>query len=343
MQAPSFWWSARFSFKAMALFPIGWVYGLVAGRRMMRAPRGESRLPVICIGNYVAGGAGKTPFSLMLAELLAADGHRPGFLLRGHGGRLPGPVLVDPQTHASQDVGDEALLLAQSGPTVVARDRVAGAHLAEQQAIDILVMDDGFQNPDLKKDLRLVLVDAQTGVGNGLCIPAGPLRAPLETQMRQTDVLVIVGDGDRAGKVLHHAGRKGVPILKAGLTAGESGHLAGLPLFAFAGIGRPGKFFSTLTGLGLDLRKTRSFSDHHAFTEKDASELLRQAESEDLQLVTTEKDMVRIETSRSEIFRWLENRTETLAVAMHVDDPARLKGLVRQTLRSRSFQSGATR
>jgi len=340
MKAPGFWWSKSRSVQALALAPLGWIYGRIAGRRMLQKPKGSSSLPVICVGNFVAGGTGKTPFSLMLHSMLNAEGFRCGFLLRGHGGSLSGPVLVDLSAHDAAQVGDEALLLAKAGPTIVSRDRVTGAALAEKQAIDVLLMDDGFQNPDLAKDLRIVLVDAHTGVGNGLCIPAGPLRAPLKIQMLHADVLVTVGNGDGAAGVLHQAGRKGLPILRARLQPGNTDHLAYKPLFAFAGIGRPEKFFQTLSGLGLKLVKSRGYPDHHVFTGDDASDLLRKSEAEGLLLVTTEKDMARISTTSGEIFRWLESKAETLPVTMTVSEPERLKDIIRQMLRARSFQPG---
>jgi len=338
MKAPGFWWSKSPSVPALALAPAGWVYGRITGRRMKQKPKGSSRLPVICVGNFVAGGTGKTPFALMLHSMLTEDGFRPGFLLRGHGGSLAGPALVDPGSHEAAEVGDEALLLAKAGPAVISRDRVKGAELAEQQEIDVLLMDDGFQNPDLAKDLRIVLVDAHTGVGNGRCLPAGPMRAPLKTQMLHADVLVVVGDGEGAADVLHLAGRKGLPILRAGLKPGSADHLFYKPLLAFAGIGRPEKFFKTLTGLGLKLLKKKAYPDHHVFTKDDASELLRTSEADGLQLVTTEKDMARISTAGGEIFRWLESKTETLAVSMAIREPERLRDIIRQMLRARSFR-----
>ncbi|MBO6755238.1 MAG: tetraacyldisaccharide 4'-kinase [Roseibium sp.] len=340
MKAPRFWWSENLSGAAIVLWPVAWLYGWFAARRLHRRPRGGSNLPVICIGNYVAGGTGKTPFALMLAALLAKDGIRPGFLLRGYGGRAKGPVVVDPAAHMATDVGDEALLLAREAPTVVAADRVAGAGLAQTLDIDVLLMDDGFQNPSLKKDLAFALVDAATGVGNGLCLPAGPLRAPLADQIVKTDVLVIVGTGGQADEVVHLAARKGLPILHAELVPGLHEDLKDTPLHAFAGIGRPEKFFRMLEDLGLNVARTSSFPDHHAFTEEDAKRLLQQSETDGHVLVTTEKDMARIASAPEEVFRWLENRSATLLVAMNVSETGRLLSLVHGTVRNRAFRVG---
>ncbi|WP_299480432.1 tetraacyldisaccharide 4'-kinase [uncultured Roseibium sp.] len=336
-KAPDFWWQPSGSILSSLLMPAGWIYGLVSGRRMLSKPRAKSRLPVICIGNFVVGGTGKTPFAIELSHLLREEGHNPAFLLRGYGGREKGPVLVDTALHGSEDVGDEALLLAEHGPTIVSSDRAAGARLAENQPVDILVMDDGFQNPSLAKDLSVVLVDCATGFGNGSCIPAGPLRAPAHQQIIRTDCLVLVGKGEAADEAIHLAGRKGLPILHAHLRAQANSNLEGVNLFAFAGIGRPQKFFNALKELGYRVKKTQTFSDHHRYTEADVSSLLTDAENQGLQLVTTSKDMVRLATLNGELFRWIAARAEVLDVAMEIEAPERLMALIQERLRARAF------
>lgn len=292
---------------------------------------------MICVGNFVVGGTGKTPFAIELARVLRADGLTPGFLLRGYGGRTKGPLLVDPQTHDAEDVGDEALLLAAHAPTVISSDRPAGARLAEAQPIDILIMDDGFQNPSLAKDLNLVLVDSSTGFGNGLCLPAGPLRAPAHMQIVKADCLVLIGKGDAADEAVHLAGRKGLPILHAYVQPQPNEALAGRRLFAFAGIGRPQKLFGSLKEMGCTVQQTREFADHHRYTEADARALLTEAEEQGLQLVTTRKDAMRFVSQDTEMFRWLAAKTQVLDVAMKIDEPDRLIALVRERLRARSF------
>ncbi|MET1413971.1 tetraacyldisaccharide 4'-kinase [Roseibium sp. HPY-6] len=337
MKAPEFWWQSSGSILSFLLAPAGWIYGLVSGRRMLSKPKAKSRLPVICIGNFVVGGTGKTPFAIELAHLLREEGHKPAFLLRGYGGREKGPLLVDPERHGSSDVGDEALLLAEHGPTIVSSDRAAGARRAENEPVDILLMDDGFQNPSLAKDLSVVLVDCATGFGNGFCIPAGPLRAPAHQQIVRTDCLVLVGDGEAANEAVHLAGRKGLPILHAHLRARANSNLEGVDLYAFAGIGRPQKFFASLKELGYRVKKTRAFSDHHHYTEADVSSLMTNAERDGLQLVTTSKDMVRLTTLNGELFRWASAKAEVLDVAMEIDAPERLIALIREKLRAKAF------
>ncbi len=324
----------------MALAPAGFVYGAVAGRRMFARPKFRSRLPVICIGNFVVGGTGKTPFALRLAELLVGEGLRPGFLLRGYGGSEQGPICVDPDVHGADQAGDEALLLAALAPTVVSADRPAGARLAEELPIDVIVMDDGFQNPSLAKDLSIVLVDCKTGLGNGLCLPAGPLRAPANRQMGKADVLMLIGAGQAGNDAVKLAGRRAMPILHSKLVPIANPALSDVDCFAFAGIGRPQKFFDTLTGLGFNVVKTKGFADHHKYSEQDVKTLLSGAEAEHLQLVTTAKDMARLSTANSEIYRWLVAKTEVLDVEMAVEDEDRLMNIVKDRLRSRTFKTG---
>ncbi len=339
-KAPEFWWQENLNAAALLLAPISWIYGQVAGRRMTRHSKSRSALPVICIGNFVTGGTGKTPFAIRLAERLKDEGHKPGFLLRGYGGKLEGPVIVDPTKHTAVDVGDEALLLAKAGPTVISSDRPAGAASLEQLPVDLILMDDGFQNPALHKDLSFALVDCAVGFGNGLCIPAGPMRAPADKQIVKADCLVLVGEGKRAEDAVHLAGRRGLPILHAHIGPQKNDVLEDGKLLAFAGIGRPEKFFKTLESLDYSVVETRSFADHHEFTEADARTLLTKAEHGGLQLVTTEKDMVRIETLSGEIFHWLATKTEVLEVQMEIPEEDRLIALIKDCLRNRAFKSG---
>ncbi len=335
--APDFWWRTGFSLAGFLLAPVGRIYGGVTGRRMLAGAKVKSRLPVICVGNFVAGGTGKTPFTIELAHRLREEGYHPGFLLRGYGGHKKGPLLVDPSSHDAAEVGDEALLLARYGPTVIAADRPAGARLAEEQPIDVLLMDDGFQNPSLGKDLSLVLVDCAVGFGNGKCLPAGPLRAPARTQILKTDCLVLVGEGQAAEEAVHLAGRRGLPILHAHLRPQPNPEFDGRKLFAFAGIGRPQKFFEALKRLGYQVKRMREFADHHRYSQSEVRALLTEAEEEDLQLVTTSKDMVRLETSGGELFHWIASSAAVLEVRMEIDDEDRLMGLIREKLQRRAF------
>ncbi|HEX8167880.1 MAG TPA: tetraacyldisaccharide 4'-kinase [Beijerinckiaceae bacterium] len=296
MRPPRFWDEPRPSAVARLLRPAAFVWGGIAAGRM---DRGGDRadVPVICIGNFTAGGAGKTPTVLAVARILREQGERPAFLSRGYGGRLAGPVRVDPARHGPQDVGDEPLLLARAAPTVVARDRPAGARLCRDEAgASVVVMDDGLQNPSLKKDVSLAVVDAEIGVGNGLCLPAGPLRAPLKVQWRHVDAVVLVGDGAAGEALAREAAERERPVLRARLEPDHAvaARLARARVLAFAGIGRPQKFFATLEACGAAVARTREFPDHHPYSAEEVGALVDEARREALLPVTTEKDFVRI-------------------------------------------------
>jgi tetraacyldisaccharide 4'-kinase len=296
MREPPFWWRPTGGTGAALLAPAAAIYGAVAARRLARSGR-RIGVPVVCVGNPTLGGAGKTPTALALVRLLQQAGERPVLLSRGYGGRLSGPVQVDPARHFARDVGDEPLLLARAAPTIVARDRVAGAKAARVDGASVIVMDDGFQNPSLVKDFSVLVVDASRGVGNGRIFPAGPLRAPLAAQVARAHALIVVGTGPLPAAVDDAAGKVNLPIFRARLApdAGTIAALAGARLLAFAGIGDPEKFFATLRAAGLSLVATRSFPDHHFYAEAEAKDLRRHAGREGLVLVTTEKDLVRMQ------------------------------------------------
>lgn len=322
MRAPGFWWHEAPTPAARLLAPVAAVYGALAARRMARAGA-ASPCPVVCIGNFTLGGAGKTPTALAVAALLRDLGRSPGFLSRGYGGRLPGPVRVDPARHGAGDVGDEPLLLARAGPAVVARDRVAGAEACRAAGADVVVMDDGLQNPSLAKDLALAVVDGPVGLGNGRVCPAGPLRAPAAAQWRRIHAVLVIGDGAPGERVLAEATGRGLPVLRGRLVPdpAAAAALSGRPVLAFAGIGRPQKFFATLRELGADLRGTRAFPDHHTFTAAEVEALTAEAARRDLLLVTTEKDRVRLPASMP---------VATLPVVLALDAPEILADLLRR-------------
>ncbi len=296
MRAPDFWQSGG-ALSAL-LAPVGCLYALGGRlRHAIAAPR-SAAMPVICVGNIVAGGAGKTPVVLSLGAKLAARPALAGrvhVLTRGYGGELSGPVRVDPLVHDAWKVGDEPLLLARTLPTWVARDRISGAAAAISAGATLLILDDGLQNPGLLKDLSFVVIDGGAGFGNGRVIPAGPLREPIDDGLARADGVIIVGD-DRTGAAQRIATlRPELPILPARLvpTPDSAAALAGKPLVAFAGIGRPEKFFESLRMLGCDLKATRSFGDHHPYSAKDANALIALAGEHEARLVTTAKDAVR--------------------------------------------------
>jgi tetraacyldisaccharide 4'-kinase len=292
MRDPAFWWQPG---TGLMLSPLGGLYGLVAALRMRRKGR-RAGVPVICLGNLTVGGAGKTPAALAVGHLLLAAHERVFFLTRGYGGRLSGPVRVDPAKHTAKAVGDEPLLLARLAPTIVARDRVAGALAARRDGATVIVMDDGFQNPALEKDLSVLLVDVRRGIGNGRVIPAGPLRAPLRTQIANAQALVIVGAADDVSTVSDRARRRGVAIFHGRLEPDRATveAIGKAKVLAFAGIGDPDKFFATLADAGIAVAERDAFADHHRFTAAEARALLKRADDANLMLLTTEKDLARL-------------------------------------------------
>jgi tetraacyldisaccharide 4'-kinase len=294
---PGFWWEDRRGLTALVLSPLAAAYGAVAGHRMQQGGFRAS-VPIVCVGNFTVGGAGKTPMAMALAQSLAASGERPFLLTRGYRSAAEHgpPVRVDVARHSAVDVGDEALLLARAAPTLVSADRVASAKLAVAQGASVLILDDGLQNPALAKDLRIVVVDGATAIGNGLCLPAGPLRAPLSIQLAGTDALVILGDGVRGQRIGEQAQSAGKRVFNARLDVpAQATELVGKRVYAFAGIGRPEKFFATLAGIGAQLVGSRAFPDHHVFQRDEIAGLQRAARDSDAWLVTTEKDMARLQ------------------------------------------------
>jgi tetraacyldisaccharide 4'-kinase len=312
MKAPGFWWREP-GFEAALLSPLAAIYGAVAARRLARSGV-RAGVPVICVGNPTVGGAGKTPTAIAIARMLLAAGKQPMLLTRGYGGRLDGPVMVEP-AHAAVQVGDEPLLLARTAPTIVAQDRVAGAHFARDTGAGVIVMDDGFQNPSLAKDLSLLVVDTR-GIGNGRVLPAGPLRAPLAPQLDRASALLIVGGGLPA---LESAARsRGLPVFHGTLEpdADVVASLRGTRVLAFAGIGNPEKLFATLGAAGIEAPVRRSFGDHHRYSVVEARALLRDAETGGLQLLTTEKDFARLQDDAA--VADLARRVRTLPVTVKI-------------------------
>ncbi len=330
MRAPGFWWKSRGPV-ATLLAPIGAIYGIVAAARMRRAGE-RAGLPVVCVGNPTLGGAGKTPTALALAQLLKALGERPFFISRGYGGRARGPLRVDLQRHDARAVGDEPLLLARAFPTVVARDRVAGAKLAEREGASVVVLDDGFQNPALEKDLALLVVDGMSGVGNGRVFPVGPLRAPLGPQLERAQGLVRVGKGAAGEAVAEIAAGMGVPTLGARLmpNPAAAAKLSRKSVLAFAGIGHPEKFFATLAETGAEVIERRVFADHHFYLAADAAALLAIVRARGLLPVTTEKDRARM--SGDPALAELASVTRALPVRLVFEDEAAVRALLQRAL-----------
>lgn len=327
MREPAFWWRSP-SWMSRVLAPFGHLYGAIAGRRMRQAGK-RAAVPVICVGNYSLGGAGKTPTVMALVRLLRDAGETPFVLSRGYGGRLAGPARVDAARHVAGDVGDEPLLLARTAPVIVARDRARGAEAAVAAGASVIVMDDGFQNPSLSKDVSLIVIDGLRGVGNGAVFPSGPLRAPLAAQIDRTDVLVVSGDCRAAADVAGAVTERGGLVLRARVIpeAGAVATLRGKRVLAFAGIGDPERFFATLRASGIDVAGTRMFADHHRFAAAEISQLVDEARARALTLVTTEKDLVRLHA--------LDNRAANivpLPITLVFDDEASLRQFLRVRL-----------
>lgn len=329
-RAPAFW--ATGGWPALALAPIAALWGAVAAWNMRRAPTVHASVPVIAVGNFTAGGAGKTPTTAAVVALARAAGFSPAVMTRGFGGALAGPLRVDPTRHSAADVGDEALLHAASAPTIVARDRAAGLALVDRLGVDLVVLDDGFQNPTLAKDLSLVVVDRGFGVGNGRVMIAGPLRAPLAAQFDRASALVVVDTGEAEAPslkpLLAEARRRGLPVLDARMRPRAPERVAGLRVLAFAGIGRPAKFVATLVGSGAEVVDLVAFGDHQMLEEADAEALLARAEREDLALVTTEKDAMRLAAATTPALLRLSVATRVVSVDLIFDDEAAVGALL---------------
>ena len=333
MRAPEFWWRPSPSLLALLLSPIGVIWGAITGQRMQRTGV-DADAPVICIGNFTAGGAGKTPTAIACAAILLRNGLKPAFLTRGYGGSLSrngSATRVDTHTHSAAEAGDEPLLLARIAPAFVASDRVKGANAATAMGAEVLVMDDGLQNPGLNKSLSIAVIDGQTGIGNGLCLPAGPLRAPFNVQLLKTDALVVIGDGDAGRKVAARASATGTPVFHARLEPDEAAvaRLRGKKVVAFAGIGRPGKFFDTLQEAGIEIVEAFAFADHQRLDSDDIALLKKTIHETKAVLVTTEKDFVRVAKEFG------DTPPEVLPVTLVFDDAARFGAFVLRHIKGR--------
>ncbi|MFL6793130.1 MAG: tetraacyldisaccharide 4'-kinase [Bradyrhizobium sp.] len=344
MREPAFWYRPS-SWKSHLLRPLGALYGAITAKRLQRDGL-DAGIPVFCVGNYHVGGAGKTPTVRALAKLLRDLGELPVVLSRGYGGKLRGPVNVDPARHAASDVGDEPLMLASTLPVVIARDRAEGVALAKSQGASVILMDDGFQNPAVTKDASLIVIDSTRGIGNGRVVPAGPLRAPLPPQLARTDALIVVGHGVAAGSVAAAIAVDGKPVLSAHLKPDDVSvaSLRGKRVLAFAGIGDPARFFDTLRKRGIEVGRERAFADHHAFSRREIESLVAEARRDVLTLVTTEKDLARLRVE-GELPPWAREIVP-FAVTLEFEDAALLRKFVSERLfkaREKKFRHSVPR
>jgi tetraacyldisaccharide 4'-kinase len=331
LRAPDFW-GRPVGPLAWALAPLGALYGSVARARLVRAaPRAD--LPVIAVGGLTLGGDGKTPTALALAETLLAMGERPAFLTRGYGraGSSREPFQVDPARHDVRDVGDEALLLAELAPTFVGADRALSARLAQAEGATALVLDDGLHSRSLHPDLAILVVDAAYGAGNGLCPPAGPLRAPLAAQLACAEAVILIGEGEPPAWL-----KQAKTALRGRLASdpAAAARLAGAKVFAFAGIGRPQKFARSLEEIGAHVAGERWFPDHHPYSTEELAALARAAERLSARLVTTEKDARRLGAG---------GEVETLPVRLEFERAEAVEALLRRSLQPSRSSSALSR
>jgi tetraacyldisaccharide 4'-kinase len=326
MRDPAFWWQPA-GLAAALLSPVSFAYGAVARARLAGAGR-SAGVPVICVGNLTVGGAGKTPTAITVSKILFDAGRKPFFLSRGYGGEIAGPERVDPIRHRAYDVGDEPLLLARAAPTIVAHDRVAGAEAARMAGADVIVMDDGFQNPSLAKDLNILVVDGRRGIGNGRVLPAGPLRVSLDAQLSRAHAVLVIGDISGAEAVVAASSSRGLPVLHGRFVPDPKALdvLGQHKVFAFAGIGDPEKFFNTLEDARIDVQMRSAYPDHHQYRGADILALMARAELEGLVLVTTEKDFVRLQGEPDAAPLW--DALRVLPVTLAVDEEKVFRELV---------------
>ncbi len=326
MRAPEFWRAGAHAGLPTAvlptiLTPLSWAWSIGGALRRATTPPRSAPVPVICVGNLVAGGAGKTPVALALGRRIRAGGRAVHFVARGYGGRLRGPIQVDPARHGVGEVGDEPLLLARVAPTWVARARAAGAAAAARAGAAVVVLDDGHQYPGLAKDLSVVVIDGDYRLGNGRVIPAGPLREPAAQGLARADAVILVEGARPAGRD-DPFGAPDRPVLRARLfPEPAAAELAGRRVVGFAGIGRPDKFFHTLTEIGCEVVAPYPFPDHHVYSADQIMQLVEAAAARDALPVTTEKDHVRLPPESRPM-------VEPVAVRLEFADPDRLDDLL---------------
>lgn len=329
-EAPPFWWGKP-DWRAWALYPASAIYGAIAARGLKQGRRQKVDLPVLCIGNFTVGGAGKTPVAIAFAKELLSRNRKPGFLSRGYGGSLTGSHLVDPEHDSARLTGDEPLLLARHAPVVVSASRAPGAQMLAAEGCDFVIMDDGFQSARLHYDYALLVVDAVRGLGNGHIIPGGPVRAPIVDQLRYASAVLKLGEGNGADHAIRMAARAARPVFQAMAGPVSKNGIKGRRLLAFSGIGDPQKFFDTAAAAGGEIVQTRSFPDHHLYSDDELGELLALADDQGLELVTTAKDAVRLRHGTSRAGELLQ-KLHVLEIDIQFEDDTIADRIIQETL-----------
>lgn len=312
MKTPSFW--KHQSICSALLSPLGWIYGALTALRLHFFKPYHAPCPVICVGNITAGGTGKTPVSIALAEMLKSMGQNPAFISRGYGGKLQG-VIVDRQKHTPEEVGDEPLLLARAATVAIHPNRAVAAKLALQNGADCLIMDDGFQNPTLYKDFSFLVFDGAYGIGNGKILPAGPLRESFQNGQKRAQAFIILGQDKQ-----NLSEKTKLPVVYGSITP-QSPDLKHEKVLAFAGIGHPEKFYRSLAECGLEVMETHDFPDHHFYTTEELSALIKHAKEKKWAVYTTGKDEVKIPPK-------LKKEIHVLPVVVQFENKRALKHLL---------------
>jgi tetraacyldisaccharide 4'-kinase len=329
MREPYFWRDlpkgsrARAPMLRLLLTPVAMAYANAGANRLKKTAPGDPGLPVICVGNLTLGGAGKTPVSADIRRRLSAMGKRVGTLSRGYGGSLDGPVRVDAKTHTAKEVGDEPLMLAGSGEAWISKDRLAGAIAMREAGLQAVVMDDGHQNPTVKKAASIVVIDAREPFGNGFVFPKGPLREPVARGLARADAVVLMGDGEAPGQLASFKG----PVLRGKLVPTAPPDPG--TYVAFAGIGRPERFFDALKATpGIELSEAAPYPDHHPYEKSDLDFLMKLAAERKARLITTEKDHVRLSPE-------MRMRVAVAKVEARIENGSELDALLARALEAR--------
>jgi len=315
VKTPTHW--KTINLLSLVLYPLGCLYGLATATRLWLKKSHRVEACVICVGNLTAGGTGKTPVAVSLAKMLQQHGKNPFFVSRGYGGKLK-DVMVNPSRHTAQEVGDEPLILARQASVVINPNRYQGALLAAQERADFVIMDDGYQNPSLYKDKSILVVDGNVGFGNGMCIPAGPLREFKTLGLKRADAIALIGEDTH--KLTDSFGN--LPVFRAKIKAVSPSPLT-YDVVAFAGIGRPDKFYSSLKECGFNVIATKDFPDHHYYNENELEEMLALGKKHKSPVYTTAKDFVKIPPHLQSKFKVLEieieweNPAEVISFLLH--------------------------